>query len=123
MLAIPVAVILGAVDINDTRGYYHCSNGPKYARGYNDLSLIAIVAFCSSDCSCEIKCHPDLNGTSTLGAILILSSANIITYIKTLGLIAQPSQPCRIFPFGRLNSCGSDLHIVLLCVRRPIICC
>jgi hypothetical protein len=102
MLAISVTVILGAVDINDTRGYYHCSNGPKYARGYNDLSLIAIVAFCSSDCSCEIKCHPDLNGTSTLGAILILSSANIITYIKTLGA-NRPAIPA-MSPFSFWSS-------------------
>jgi hypothetical protein len=29
--------ILGAVDVNDARDYYHYSDGPKYTHGYNDL--------------------------------------------------------------------------------------
>jgi hypothetical protein len=35
--AMLVAAILGVVDINGARDYYHCSDGPKCARGYNDL--------------------------------------------------------------------------------------
>jgi hypothetical protein len=32
-----IAAILGAADINNVCGYYYCSDGPKYVRGYNDL--------------------------------------------------------------------------------------
>jgi hypothetical protein len=37
MSAMFVAAILGDVDVNDDRDYYHYSDGPKYACGYNDL--------------------------------------------------------------------------------------
>jgi hypothetical protein len=37
MSAMPVAAILGAADVNGARGYYHCSDGPKYVHGYNAL--------------------------------------------------------------------------------------
>jgi hypothetical protein len=30
--------IVGVVDVNGPCGYYHCSDGPKCVRGYNDLS-------------------------------------------------------------------------------------
>jgi hypothetical protein len=29
-----VAAILGAADVNDARGYYHCSDGPNFACDY-----------------------------------------------------------------------------------------
>jgi hypothetical protein len=37
MSAIPVAAILGAIDINSACGYYHYSDVSKYSRDYNDL--------------------------------------------------------------------------------------
>jgi hypothetical protein len=37
MSAMPMSAILATADINDARSYYDCSDGPKYASGYNDL--------------------------------------------------------------------------------------
>jgi hypothetical protein len=34
MSAIPIVAILGAGDVNDARGYYYCSDGPNFTRGY-----------------------------------------------------------------------------------------
>jgi hypothetical protein len=45
--AIPIAAILGAADVSDACGYYHCSNGPKCTRDYNDLP---------SHCYCDLLC-------------------------------------------------------------------
>jgi hypothetical protein len=33
-LAMPVTTILGAADINEPYGYYHCSDGQNFACGY-----------------------------------------------------------------------------------------
>jgi hypothetical protein len=33
-LAMHVVAVLGAADVNDAHGYYHCSNKPNFARGY-----------------------------------------------------------------------------------------
>jgi hypothetical protein len=38
--SMPVATIFGAADVNGVLGYYHCSNMPKCARGYNDLPSV-----------------------------------------------------------------------------------
>jgi hypothetical protein len=35
--------------INACCYYYHCSDGPNCAHGYNDYHLFAIVLFCNSD--------------------------------------------------------------------------
>jgi hypothetical protein len=43
-----VAAILRVADVNDIHDYYHYINRPKFAYGYNDLSLVAIVVFYSS---------------------------------------------------------------------------
>jgi hypothetical protein len=46
--AIPIAAILGAADVNDARGYYHCRNGPNFARDYCGNHSVATVLVCSS---------------------------------------------------------------------------
>jgi hypothetical protein len=30
----PAASILGATDVNDAHGYYHCSDGPNFIHAY-----------------------------------------------------------------------------------------
>jgi hypothetical protein len=42
----PVAAILVDADVNNTCGYYHCNDIPKYVHDHNDL--LAIVLFYSS---------------------------------------------------------------------------
>jgi hypothetical protein len=44
MSAILVTAILGATDVNDARGYYHCSDRIKYTCGYNDLTSLCYCA-------------------------------------------------------------------------------
>jgi hypothetical protein len=46
--AMSVATIFGDDDVNDTCGYYHCSDGSKCVCDYNDLPF-TIVLFCSSE--------------------------------------------------------------------------
>jgi hypothetical protein len=45
MSAMSVATTLGAADMNDTCDYYHYSDGPKCAHGYNDLSSRCYCSF------------------------------------------------------------------------------
>jgi hypothetical protein len=40
-----VAAIFRTAGLNDIRGYYHCSDGLKYARGYNNLPSRCYCAF------------------------------------------------------------------------------
>jgi hypothetical protein len=48
MPAMPIATILGGVDVNNAHGYYHYSDRAKYTCGYNDLPLRCFCGFFSS---------------------------------------------------------------------------
>jgi hypothetical protein len=40
-----IAAIFRTVGLNDILGYYHCSDGLKYAHGYNNLPSHCYCAF------------------------------------------------------------------------------
>jgi hypothetical protein len=56
-----VAAILRVVDVNDARGYYHCSDGPNFTYGYyRNHPGRCCVLVCSSGSKLNLQVHAQL---------------------------------------------------------------
>jgi hypothetical protein len=53
--AMHVAAILGTTDVNDARGYYHCSMGQISSVTIMEITHVATVLICSSERSAISK--------------------------------------------------------------------